>query len=425
MLRILNVVPDSIAAKKCLNPGDRIVSINGHEINDVIDSQFHSADERLSLVVQGPGSNKRKLIIRKEPDEPLGIECNSLLIKRCRNKCIFCFVDQMPAGCRKSLYIKDDDYRASFLYGSYTTLGNLTEDDWHRIDSQRLSPLYISVHATEHALRSSMLRNPHSPDILSQLNRLASIGIRMHTQIVLSPGINDGVHLEKTVSDLIALFPMVSSVAVVPVGLTSHREGLFFLKPYSRNQAYKVVQTTEAIGGQCRRRFGTRIVYASDEFYIKAGVPFHRSSFYEDFPQIENGVGMVSDFLQDVSRIRIPARIRKREITVVSGISFSPILKPVLQRLKDVDGLSLHFVTVPNIFFGPTVTVAGLLTGSDVLRALKNKRLGELLLLPRTMFKEDEEVFLDGTTPKDVEHKLGVPVRAVERFSDVISALRA
>jgi putative radical SAM enzyme (TIGR03279 family) len=424
LLDIAAVLPGSTAERAGIRAGDRLVSLNGHVLRDSIDYQFYSAEERLSVVIQRPGGARRTLKIVKRPDDTLGLSFPPFPVRRCRNNCIFCFVDQMPRGCRKSLYVKDDDYRASFLFGNYITLSNLREEDWDRIFEQRLSPLYLSVHATEPDVRAFLIRNKKAPDILSLIRRLAEGGIRMHAQIVLCPGINDGAHLERTVADLASFYPSVQSIAAVPVGMTAFREGLFPVRSYRPAEARTVVLTLEAMGKRYRSRLGTRLVFASDEFYIKANMPLPPARFYEDFPQLENGVGMVAEFLRDARRIRMPRRVPPRLVTVVTGVSFSPLVKRILERVKGIGGVSLRVITAKNRFFGETVTVAGLLTGSDVLAAVTGRRLGSLLIIPATMLRDDERTFLDDMTIGEVQAAAGVPVRAVSRVGDLVRLLQ-
>jgi NifB/MoaA-like Fe-S oxidoreductase len=404
LLEIARVLPGSAAARLGLAPGDALISVNGEEINDCIDYAFAIADEHPSLVVKKKDGPLVRTAVPKEPEDDLGLEFAPLRVRRCRNRCVFCFVDQMPKGCRRSLYVKDDDFRASFLFGNYITLGALTEDDWDRIFSQRLSPLYVSVHATDPSLRSFILGNKKAPDIMTSLKRLAAGGIRMHTQIVTCPGINDGPHLARTVEDLAGLFPAVASIAVVPVGLTAHRKGLFPLKAFTPR--------------------GAKALLKSIEFYIKAGKPAPPASFYEDFPQIENGVGMVAEFIGDARRAKLPARIASRTVTIVTGVSFGAILKGVLQRLKKVKGASIRLVTVKNRFFGPSVTVAGLLTGQDIVKALRGRDPGALVVVPAHAVKEDEDVFLDNMTLAHLERALGTPVRTAGTLGELVATLR-
>jgi len=424
LLEIARVAPGSLAEGLQLRPGDRIVSINGEAISDVIDYRFYVADERISLTVKNKSGRVKTFRIRKPADDDLGIELPPLTIKRCRNHCIFCFVDQMPSACRRSLYVKDDDYRASFLYGNYITLGNLSEEELERIFRQRLSPLYISVHTTEPELRSFMLGNRKAPDIMTLMKRLAAGGIRMHTQIVTCPGVNDGQHLVKTIEDVAQLFPAVMSIAAVPVGVTAYRDDLYPVKLFTRSGARAVLKTIDTFGRRFRREFGTRLVFASDEFYIKAGVPFPSAATYEEFPQIENGVGMVAEFLRDAARTRVPVRVPTLKVTVVTGASFSAILKTALQRLKGVKGLTVRQIVAKNRFFGPTVTVAGLLSGGDIVHALKGKRLGDLVLIPENVLKDDEHVFLDNMNLDQMEDLLGVPVRTVTGFRNLVDIVR-
>ncbi len=424
MLEILSVLPGSIAAQSGFKQGDRIVSINGEDVCDDIDYKFFVADEHIVVKLRTKQGRLRTYAIDKAPDDTLGVEFSPINIKRCRNKCIFCFVDQMPVGCRKSLYIKDDDFRASFLHGNYITLGSLSEADWDRIFKQRLSPLYISVHTTDPMLRSFILGNSKAPDIMTSMRRLAAAGIRMHTQIVLCPGVNDGHYLERTLDDLSGLFPAVASVAVVPVGITSHRKELYPLRKFTAREARAVLAMTVQFGKECKKQFGSRFVYASDEFYIQAGEVFPSASFYEDFPQIENGVGMVTTFLREVSRTTAPARVQPVKITIATGASFSKVLKNIMPRLGKIRGADINLVTVKNVFFGPLVTVAGLLTGSDLVKALQSRRLGDRLLIPATMLKEEEDVFLDAMRLSQLEERLNIAITPVAGFRELMDVVR-
>ncbi len=424
MLEIINIEPEGTAARLGLRNGDRLVSVNGQEVNDVIDFAFHIAEEQVTLEILTPDDKTRTYTIDKEPDDRLGLSLSPLRVRRCRNKCIFCFVDQMPSGCRRSLSVKDDDFRASFLYGNYITLGSLTEQDWLRIFEQRLSPLYVSVHTTDPVLRSFILGNRKAPDIMDSLKRLASGGILMHTQIVLCPGINDGAHLAKTLDDLSGLYPAVASVAVVPVGMTAFRKGLFPLRTFTRTEARSVIDFTTRFGDRFKRKQGTRLVFASDEFYIKARLPVPSCSFYEDFPQIENGVGMVSDFLDSAARMRFPNRIDPATATLVTGASFGPLLRMFLERLRLTRGLSMNLVAVRNNFFGPSVTVAGLLTGSDILSSLENKARRDFVFIPADAVSDDG-LFLDGMSVEQLSDRVGSRIVPVRSLKDVVENFHA
>jgi len=403
-------------------PGDIIVSINGHEIRDSIDFRFYAAEERIELLVRKKNQETKLFSLLKHPDDMLGLAFSPLAVRRCKNRCIFCFVDQMPRNCRKELYVKDEDVRASFLYGNYITLNALSSSDWERVNEQRLSPLYISVHSTDPSVRSSMLGTTGSPDIMESMKRLASAGIRMHTQIVLCPGINDGLHLLKTLGDLSSLFPAVSSIAVVPVGLTAHRKNLFPLRTVTSREARELVAQLAPLQRMYKKQFGTRLVFPSDEFYIRGRVSIPPYSFYEDFPQRENGVGMTAYFLHEASRVRIPKKISSRPATIVTGMLFQARLRASLERLRS-RGAVLHEVPVKNTFFGPSVTVAGLLTGQDIAKALKGKRLGDMVIIPAEALKEDEPLFLDDMSLEQLEHRLSVRVAPVADFRDVVTLL--
>ncbi len=420
----MDVDPHGVAAGHGMRVGDRIVSVNGVVVDDIIDYKFLVAEEKVRIKLYTRDGVNRTVSVRKNADDTMGLEFAPFPVKRCRNKCIFCFVDQMPQECRKSLYVKDDDYRASFLYGNYITLGALTESDWQRIFRQRLSPLYLSVHTTDNTLRRSMLGNSKAPDIMDGMKRLASHGIRMHTQVVLCPGVNDGDHLQRTLDDLASLFPAVASIAVVPVGLTSFRKNLFVLRPFTLREARAVIKQITQYGEALKRKYGSRVVYASDEFYIKARVGVPGPHFYEDFPQIENGVGMVTDFLSSAARTRLPSRVAPRKITLVTGVSFGKILREATAGLKKIPGLTLNQITVRNKFFGPSVTVAGLLTGRDIAAALADRRLGDVVVISSEALNENKSMFLDGMSLEELGSTLGVRIVPVDGFKDLAALLR-
>ena len=408
---ISNVIEGSPAHNSGIEKGDLILSINGKPVRDVIDYMFYLKDDHLNFNIQR-GGKEHHFKIKKKENEGVGVELKPFKTKSCRNKCIFCFVDQMPKGLRKSLYLKDDDYRMSFLYGNYITLTNLSPADKQRIVEQKLSPLYISVHTTDNDLRRKMLGNAKAPNILTELLQLSAYKIKMHLQIVLCHGINDGEELTRTIKDLQKFYPHVASIAVVPVGLTKHRKSQ--IKPFEKSDALQVINTVKRLRERFKKRHGEPLVYLADEFYIKAEHPFPPIKDYGDLPQIENGVGLVPSFLHASKKIKLPKKIERRKIAVLTGVSFMPYLQEFSQKLHAIDGLSLEVVKVVNNFFGPTVTVAGLLTGKDIVKTIAGKVKADCLLVPDVALKYGADVFLDNVTLKDVEECLGMNVTAID-----------
>lgn len=414
---IKEIKKGSLAEKAGLKKGDEILQINGRSVKDIIDYMFLVTDEKLNIRVKASDGKERELVVEKEFDEDLGVEFENPLIdgiRPCRNKCIFCFVDQMPKGLRPSLYIKDDDYRLSVLEGTFITLTNLKDEDLERIVSMRLSPLYISVHATDGQVRKAMLKNKDADKIMERLVFLKENGILFHTQIVLCPGINDGEVLERTLKDLFSLHPSVQSIAVVPVGITRFRQGLHPLRRFTREEAVEVIEKIESFQRENLKRFGTRLVFAADEFYEMAKKEFPPAEAYEDFPQWENGVGMVASLKEQLAELMdgIPSALpKKRRVKIATGFSASRFLNDALSPLKKVANLEFEICPVENHFFGETVTVAGLVTGGDLIAQMKagfaDEGKWDVLLLPEVMLK-DGELFLDGISVKDVEQNLGV-----------------
>ena len=372
---------------------------------------FHSHDSTLKLEVQRSKKNLSFVLKRREGIDA-GLRLKHFRTKSCRNKCIFCFVNQLPKSMRKTLYLKDDDYRMSFLYGNYITLTNISSKDKKRILEQNLSPLYVSVHTTNNEIRRKMLGNSKSPDVLKELHELTSHKIRIHAQIVLCPGINDGEELSKTIKDIQKFYPYLASIAVVPVGLTKHKKSE--IKPFRKDNAIKVIDTVKSFRRRFKKRHGDPIVYLADEFYLKAGVPFPALKEYGDLPQIENGVGLIPSFLQSSKKLKLPKKIDPLKIALFTGASFMPYLEEFAGKLKSIEGLSLDIFKVENKFFGPNVTVTGLLTGKDILKTIAGKTKADCLFVPDITLKDGSDVFLDNVTLKDIEEVLGMKVRVID-----------
>jgi putative radical SAM enzyme (TIGR03279 family) len=416
-VRVETVRQGSIGDKIGIKSGDFFLRINGKTIRDVIDYHFYMQEEKLKVDLKKENGVPWQIEVEKEEGEGLGIELSPFKIRQCRNRCIFCFVSQLPKGLRRSLYIKDEDYRLSFLHGNYITLTNLSKEDKERIYEQRLSPLYVSVHATDHKLRNFLLGNPDAPDILKEIKALVSNKIKIHVQIVLCPGINDGPHLVKTVEDLGRFYPYVSSIAVVPVGLTKYMKRTD-LRTISQEEAANVVKALEPIRRRFRKKFGDSFVYPSDEFYIKTGLDFPRLKEYGDLPQIENGAGMVPLFLDKAEKwfswFKGFSEINGKVLTTFTGVFFAPFLKKVVDKINKICSSKIEMITIENRFFGDSVTVAGLLTGSDIIEAIKGKVSGDTLLIPSITLRDGEDKFLDDMTPMDIENAIGVKTKVID-----------
>jgi putative radical SAM enzyme (TIGR03279 family) len=402
------------------HPGDKLISINGREIVDVLDYKFFSYDTHLTVVLEDKTGKRRTVKVRKPEGGELGLEFESYLMdcaRACRNHCLFCFVDQLPRGMRRTLYFKDDDARLSFLTGNYITLTNLSEREIQRIMDLHISPINVSVHATEPELRAKLLGNPDAANGYALLQRLAAGGIKMNCQIVCCPGLNDEEALQRTMEDLVVLYPEVNSVSVVPVGLTKHRAHLPKLVPFEKAGALETVARIEAFGGACLQKYGTRIFFPSDEFYLIAGLPIPEDAFYEDYPQLENGVGLLR--LQEVE---FCSALEYDELScdgvpfsIATGVSAAPFLEKLMMTAREkYDTINGRVYPIVNDFFGHTIVVAGLITGRDLIAQLRGKELGERLLIPQTMLRHGEGVFLDDTTLDEVERELNVAVVPVE-----------
>lgn len=423
MVKILAVLPRSIAAKAGIHGGDVLVSINQNEIRDVLDYRFYLTDTNVSLTLSRGGEPYTVHINKGEYDD-IGLEFETPLMDKkhtCQNGCVFCFIDQLPPGMRESLYFKDDDDRLSFLHGNYVTLTNLKDADIDRIIKMHISPVNVSVHTTNPELRVKMMKNKHAGEVLSYLGRMADAGIALCTQIVLCKGLNDGAELDRTMHDLIKYHPALRSCAIVPVGLTKYREKLYPLEAFSPEECAAVIEQVNTYGDWCLKEYGTRIFYCSDEFYVRAGLPLPQEDYYEDYSQIENGVGMLTsmksefDFELDYLDELLPDFCAPRTVSVATGMAAHEHIASLAKELMArVDGLTVNVYPIVNNFFGHSVTVAGLLTGGDVVEQLKGGELGDELLFPAVMLRADGDVFLDDMTPAELSTRLGVPVRSSE-----------
>lgn len=420
---VTRVLPNSIAAEIGFEAGDRLVAINGQPPRDLIDYQFLCADEELELEVLDANGKTYIVEIEKDYDEDLGLEFETALfdgLMQCNNRCPFCFIDQQPPGKRQSLYLKDDDYRLSFLYGSYLTLTNLTEREWNRIAQMRLSPLYVSVHATEPEIRTRLLKNPRAGLILDHLRWFQQQRLQIHAQVVVCPGINDRVHLERTLLDLAQFHhgdvPAVASVAVVPVGLTRFRPAEDELVPVTPEMAQTVIAQVQALQAQFYRQFGSTFAWLADEWFLIGRQDLPPESHYEDYPQIGNGVGSIHQFLKQfhTAAKRLPRRVTPRRLTWVVGNAVEHAFQPILQRLNQVEGLTVQMAALRSDYWGQEITVTGLLTGQDLLQGLQplisRDGLGDGILLPSLMLKDDEDRFLDDMTVEQLQTRLNVPI---------------
>lgn len=398
-----------------IRAGDVLLSLNGHEIEDVLDYRFYMLEPRLTVQVLREGTVRSFALVKGEYEET-GMLFDTYLMdgqKGCKNKCIFCFIDQLPKGLRDSLYFKDDDSRLSFLFGNYITLTNLTPHEIHRIIRMHISPVNISVHTTNPALRVQMMKNPRAGEVLSLLREFADAGIKMNCQLVLCPGVNDGEELTRSLTDLAALYPAVQSVAAVPVGLTRYREGLTPLSPYTPAQAADVICRMEAFGEDFLKKEGTRLCYPADEFYLKAGKPLPDGAFYEEYAQIENGVGMWTSFREEFFQAleETPADDRSRSLSAVTGLAARPLIEACVTAAKrKFPGLDCRIYGIVNEFFGENITVTGLLTGGDILKQLRGQPLGERLLLPAAALRRERDLFLDDVSVEQLTAQLQVPV---------------
>lgn len=429
---VRNVSCGSIADELGIEPGDRLLSIDGHEIEDIFDYQFYVEDEEILLLIEKPDGEQWELEIEKEADEQLGIEFESGLMdeyRSCRNKCIFCFIDQMPEGMRDTLYFKDDDSRLSFLQGNYVTLTNMSDHDIERIIRYRLEPINISFQTTNPELRCRMLHNRFAGDALKKVDQLFQGGIEMNGQIVLCKGINDGEELERSIRDLSGYLPLLKSVSVVPVGLTKFREGLFPLEPFTKEDAENVLSVIHRWQEKLYEQYGVHFIHAGDEWYLLAKQEVPEEERYDGYLQLENGVGMLrlllNEFEEGYQKLEGYEYEAKEELTIATGKLAYPYLCRMARKMEEkFPGLDIRVRMIRNDFFGERITVSGLITAGDLIAQLNGTGVRGRLLIPCNMLKADEDVFLDDYTVDQVSEALQVPVNIVKSSGqDLIDAI--
>ena len=424
---VSDVLPGSPAERAGIAVGDVILSINGEPVLDLIDYEHLTASETLELFVRTSSGREKKISLEKEDYEPLGLcFATSLMdnMRTCKNHCVFCFIDQMPKGGRSSLHVKDDDWRMSFIMGNYVTLTNLDDAEIERIIRRRVSPLFISLHASDPAVRTTMMKNPRAGEILPQLKRLAQAQLQFHLQIVLCPGLNDGDVLRRSINDMLELYPSARSLAVVPVGLTKHRDGLYPLRNFSVSEAIELIDEIEAKQQEILSRLGTRFVFLADEWYTLTGRLLPPYETYEDFSQIENGVGLLRLFeteMLEALEDRLPLKQTKRFL-MAGGVSAEPFFRESYKQLSPY-GITIETRAIKNRFFGENVTVGGLVTGGDLVEQLAGANFGTALLIPRAMLKADEDLFLDGMTIHQAEQALNTRIIPVSTGEDLVEII--
>ena len=415
---IISIDPKSPAEKAGVKAGETLAAVNGHPIVDVLDYKFYTYDPILELTLEREGVS-RTVKVKKAEGQELGLNFETYMMdapRSCANRCIFCFVDQLPKGLRETLYFKDDDARMSFLMGNYITLTNLSEREVQRIIDLHISPINISVHATEPELRSLLLGHKQGGRGIEIMKRFASAGITMNCQIVSCPGVNDGPHLQKTMEDLAGMYPGVNSVSVVPVGLTKYREGLYPLEPYTVETAGAVVDMVGAFAEQCLQEHGTRLFWCSDEFYLQAGRDIPEDEYFEDYTQLENGVGMVRLLMTEFdSALSLQEEKSVTPFSVACGVAVAPFMREIVDKAGAKCHTKGKVYPIVNHFFGQTITVSGLVTGGDLMEQLTGKDLGQRLLIPVNMLRHGQDVFLDDVTLAQVSERLGMPVTPVNQ----------
>lgn len=422
MVEITGVEKKSVAEKAGIRKGDKLISINGNEITDILDYRFYITEKSIIISVCRDGE-KLDFKIKKPEYDDIGLEFETYLMDKkhsCRNKCIFCFIDQNPKGMRKDIYFKDDDSRLSFFFGNYITLTNLTEKDIERIIKMRISPVNISVHTTNPELRVKMMNNKNAGECLRFLDMLRDGGISMNAQIVLCKGVNDGKELEKSISDLSAYYPNIESIAVVPSGLTKHREGLYPLEMFGAEDAAKVIDLIDRLRAENEEKYGERLVQASDEWYLTAKRPLPEEGYYDGYPQLDNGVGSITsqknEVIDEINYLAEDgfALDEKRTVSIVTGKAAFDFIKEAAELIeKSFDNIKINVYCAVNHFFGETITVAGLLTGSDMLECLKDKELGEKLFIPAVTLRHEGDLFLDDMSKDELAEKLNIEIEAL------------
>ena len=422
MVTVSGVRKGSPADKKGIKTGDILISVNGNDIGDVLDYRFYITEKQVELLIHRGPELFSVRIVKGEYDD-IGLEFETFLMDKkhsCTNNCIFCFIDQLPPGMRDSLYFKDDDSRLSFLMGNYITLTNMSEGDIDRIIKMRMSPINISVHTTEPDLRCKMLRNRFAGDKLPYIKKLADAGISVNCQIVLCKGVNDGEHLTKTISDLASLYPSVTSIAVVPAGLTKFRDKLYPLTQFTEDEARAVVDAINALGDGFAEKYGTRLCYPSDELFLLAGMPLPDGEYYGDYSQLDNGVGMITsmkdEFYEELSYIDEDFDVNKKlNFSIATGYAAFDFISGITAALTDkCPNLDGRVYRIRNDFFGDSITVAGLVCGCDLAAQLKGQELGEVLFIPSVMLRSEGDMFLDNMTLDEVSDALGVKIVTVE-----------
>lgn len=414
---VKSVAEGSIASELEIEQGDVLLRINGHEIKDVFDYHYLVNDEFLNILVRKQNGEEWELEIEKDYSQDLGIEFEQGLMdqyRSCRNKCIFCFIDQNPKGMRETIYFKDDDSRLSFLQGNYITLTNMSDDDINRIILYKLAPINISIHTTNKELRCKMLNNRFAGEALDKIKKLYENGIEMNSQIVLCKGYNDGEELDKSIKDLSEYLPYMRSLSVVPIGLTKYRDNLQHVDKFTKEDAIHVLEQIHGWQDKLLKQHGTRFVFASDEWYITAGLPIPDQDYYEGFGQIENGVGMVRSLLDEVRECLEEAKgdERVRTLSMATGKLAAPFITQLANDVRNkYPNVEANVYTIENEFFGKDITVAGLITGQDIIKQLKGKQLGEYLILPSVLLRDGEDVLLDDLTISDIERELGITIR--------------